>query len=394
MTKYDSIQIGDVAEIIHLITQSDINEFVRLTGDDNKLHVNKEYAESTSFKKPVVHGMLGASFISTVIGTKLPGDGALWYSQNLEFLLPVRIGDKLRITANVIKKNDRTKSIELKTDIYNQHEKVVTTGTAKVRIVESNQQAITSQKSKHPKTALIVGGTGGIGSAACLQLAKDGFDVAIHYRNNKSKATRLKSELERYKVNSVIVSGEISSIEDVQLIKDQTQRALGDISTVVNCSTIPVSNTMFNELDWSQMQAHFDVNIKGTFNLVKSYLGSWESNNYGKYIGLTTLYTEQPKPELLGYITGKSALNGLIKALAVELAPRGIRMNLVSPGMVDTSLIADIPEKIRLLTAAKTPLRTLASAEDVAGAISFLASQKSNYLTGETIRVNGGNFML
>ena len=394
MTKYDSIQIGDIAEIIHLITQSDINEFVKLTGDDNKLHVNKDYAESTSFKKPVVHGMLGASFISTVIGTKLPGDGALWYSQNLDFLLPVRVGDKLRITAKVVKKNDRTKSIELKTDIYNQHEKVVTTGTAKVRIVESNQQAITSRKSKHPKTALIVGGTGGIGSAACLQLAKDGFDVAIHYHHNKSKATRLKSELERYKVKSTIVSGEIGSFEDVQLIKDQTQRALGDISTIVNCSTIPVSDTKFSELNWTQIQDHFDVNIKGTFNLVKNYLESWESNNYGKYIGLTTLYTEQHKPELLGYITGKSALNGLIKALAVELAPKGIRMNLVSPGMVDTSLIADIPEKIRLLKAAKTPLRTLASAEDVAGAISFLASQKSNYLTGETIRVNGGSFML
>ena len=83
-----------------------------------------------------------------------------------------------------------------------------------------------------------------------------------------------------------------------------------------------------------------------------------------------------------------------MKALAFELAPKGIRFNLVSPGMVDTTLIADIPEKVKLLSAAQTPLRTLASAEDIAYAISFLASNKSNYLTGETIRVNGGQFML
>ena len=106
------------------------------------------------------------------------------------------------------------------------------------------------------------------------------------------------------------------------------------------------------------------------------------------------MYTEQPKSELLSYITGKTALNGFVKALAFELAPKGIRINLVSPGMVDTPLIADIPEKVRLLAAAQTPLRTLATAEDVAGAVSFLASDKSNYLTGETIRVNGGQFML
>ena len=85
MLSYEEIKLGDSAKIKHKITQSDIEKFVDLTGDDNKLHVNEEYASTTSLKKPVAHGMLGASFISTIIGTKLPGDGALWYSQNLEF---------------------------------------------------------------------------------------------------------------------------------------------------------------------------------------------------------------------------------------------------------------------------------------------------------------------
>ena len=85
MKAFKAIQIGEKAELIHTITQRDIDKFVDLTGDNNKLHVDMEFAAKTSYKKPVAHGMLGASFVSTIIGTKLPGDGALWYSQNLEF---------------------------------------------------------------------------------------------------------------------------------------------------------------------------------------------------------------------------------------------------------------------------------------------------------------------
>ena len=134
--RYADIYIGQKETLTHIITLDDINKFVQLTGDDNKLHVDEKFASNTVFKKPVVHGMLGASFISTIIGTKIPGDGALWFSQSLEFLLPVRIGDELRVVAEVIKKNDKENIIELKTDIYNQNRQIVTKGFAKVKVVE------------------------------------------------------------------------------------------------------------------------------------------------------------------------------------------------------------------------------------------------------------------
>ena len=338
--------------------------------------------------------MLGASFISTIIGTKLPGDGALWYAQNLEFLLPVRIGDKLRITAEVINKIDRTNTIELQTDIFNQHKQKVTTGIAQVKLMERILPKDKEKKTKSKKTALIIGGTGGIGSAVCIQLATDGFDVAIHYFKNKTKADKIKNQVNEIGRDAVIVKGNIISFSDVQEMKDKSTRAIGNIAIIVNCSTIPVPNIKFADLEWEDMLAHYDVNIKGSFNLLSTFTPVWENEKFGKYIALTTLYTEQPKSEILNYITGKTALNGFVKALAFELAPKGIRINLVSPGMVDTPLIADVPEKARLLSAAQTPLRTLATTEDVAGVISFLASDKSNYLTGETIRVNGGQFML
>src|SRR3972149_10588799 len=139
MSKFEDIKIGDRAELKHVITQNVIEKFVELTGDDNKLHIDKEYASKTIFKKPVAHGMLGASFISTVIGTKLPGDGAVWFAQNLEFLLPVRVGDTLVVKAEVMNKIERTETIELKTEIFNQNKQKVTTGMAKVKVVEQKK---------------------------------------------------------------------------------------------------------------------------------------------------------------------------------------------------------------------------------------------------------------
>jgi 3-oxoacyl-[acyl-carrier protein] reductase len=393
--KYEDIKIGDKAELTHKITKEDIDKFVDLTGDNNKLHVDDEYAGKTSYKKVVAHGMLGASFISTIIGTRLPGDGALWYAQNLEFILPVRIGDKITVRAEVISKSDKIKSVELKTEIFNQNMQKVTTGTARVKIVEQEiiSDEIDSVK-RNTLTALVIGATGGIGKAACLQLAEDGFDIAIHYHKNAAKANKIKEEIIRMGRKAIIVKGDVVSLPDVENITNEVVRNFETITFVVNCATIPVPNIKYNNMSWENIQEQFDINIKAAFNIQKCIVPIMEKNKYGKIAYVTTLFTEKPGSELIHYITAKSALHGFMKALAFELAPKGIRVNAVSPGMTDTALIADIPEKAKLLTAAQTPLRNLAKPRDVAGAISFLASSKSDFITGETIRVNGGQMMI
>ena len=163
--KYEEIQVGTTQQLTHTITQADIEKFVDLSGDDNKLHVDKAFAARTSFKKPVVHGMIGASFISTVIGTKLPGDGALWYSQTLDFLLPVRIGDMITVVAEVIKKNDRERSIELDVRIFNQNRQIVTRGISKVKVIDEDIPVNENlENEENPRVALVIGATGGIGS--------------------------------------------------------------------------------------------------------------------------------------------------------------------------------------------------------------------------------------
>lgn len=396
MKKYNEINIGDKETLSHTITKDDMDKFVQLTGDDNKLHVDAQFAGKTQFKKPVVHGMLGASFISTIIGTKLPGDGALWFSQTLEFLLPVRLGDQLTILAEVIKKNDKEQIIELKTEIYNQNRQVVTKGVAKVKVIEQEPEPILEpeKKDSQPLTAMVIGGTGGIGKAVCLQLAQDGFNVIIHYNRNGDIAENIKTEIEAHRGNAIILQADIYQEYDIKEMVSKSIRAFGKIDVLVNCAATVIPNIKFQDLVWEDYQKQIELNIKSTFTLIKEIVPLMLDNQYGKIINVGSLAVDKPNADWSHYITAKAALVGFTKSLAFELAPKGIRINMVTPGMLSTELTADIPEKIKLLTAAQTPLRRLAIAKDVANTISFLASDKSDFLTGENIRLNGGQVMI
>jgi 3-oxoacyl-[acyl-carrier protein] reductase len=394
MTRYSKIKVGDSETVARKITIDDINLFVELSGDDNLLHIDKEFASRTSFKDPVVHGMIGASFISTVIGTKIPGDGALWYSQSLEFLLPVRIGDRLEITATVIKKIDRLNSIELTTEIHNQKKQLVTSGIAKVKIVE-DEKLVNSNIDYPEKTALIIGSTGGIGMEVARTLLTEGFNLILHYHSNKTLAVELKKELEaKTDKKVIIVQANILIDSEVTDMIKTISRYFNNVSALINTSTVGFGNIKIENVEWSDLLAQLEINIKSNLCIVQNILPLMEELSYGKIVFLTSQYTEQVPQQNIHYVTAKSALNGFSKALAIDLATRGIRVNLVSPGMTDTKLVADVPEKVKLTTAAKTPLRRLAKPKDVAEAISYLVTEKSDFLTGETIRVNGGQVML
>lgn len=392
MAKFEDIKIGDVAELEHVVTSTDLERFVELTGDDNRLHTDPEYAARTSFKKPVAHGMLGASFISTVIGTKLPGDGALWFSQSLEFILPVRVGDCLTVRAEVLSKTERTQTIELQTDIYNQHRQKVTTGIAKVKVVELQSP---SEDDPQPirRVALVIGGSGGIGSAICRILAADGFDVAVHYFSNETAAKTVAEDIQASGHRALVVAADIDSESAVAEMVEQVVRHFGTITVLVNCATAKIAAVGFSNLLWADFDEHVVKGIRGLFHLARCVVPVMEAARYGKIILIGTQYVDDPAPNLLPYITAKAALEGFGRALALELAPRGVRVNIVSPGMTDTVQIADVPERVRLLTAAQTPLRRLARPEDIAGAVAFLASNRADFLAGETIRVNGGQVM-
>ena len=134
--RFQQIRVGDQAELFHKITGEDVESFTKLTGDNNPLHVNDEYAASTSFKRRVVHGMLTASFVSTMIGTKLPGEGALWYEQQLRFLVPARIGEKIRIWAKVKHKSLSQRILTIETLVFGDGGRKLIEGEAKVKVLK------------------------------------------------------------------------------------------------------------------------------------------------------------------------------------------------------------------------------------------------------------------
>jgi 3-oxoacyl-[acyl-carrier protein] reductase len=392
--KYEDIFVGTKSTLSHTIKQADIEKFVDLTGDDNKLHVDKEFASRTSFKKPVVHGMLSASFISTIIGTKLPGDGALWFSQTLEFLLPVRVGDVITVNAEVIRKYDRDQIIELNIEILNQNRQVVTRGISKVKVIEQETPEFSVPSAPKTKVALVVGGTGGIGSASCLQLANDGYEVIIHYNSNREKAIAIQNDIIKLGRKAEVFQADITDELQIEQLVNSGIRKFDHIDLLVNCAASAIPPIKILDLTWSDFLQQFELNIKVNLQLIQKLLPGMIAGKYGKIITIGTVYTDKPNPNLTHYIAAKAALEGFTKSLAFELAPKGIYVNIISPSVISTELTADIPEKVKLMAMAQTPLRRLATPEDVAGAISFLASDKSNFLSGENIRLNGGQVMI
>jgi len=392
--RYEEIFVGMKESLTHQVTQLDIEKFVDLTGDDNKLHVDKAFAATTSFKKPVVHGMIGASFISTIIGTKLPGDGALWFSQTLEFLLPVRVGDKLVVEAEVTKKNDNERIIDLKIEILNQNRQIVTKGLSRVKVIEPEVvEPVAVKVGPVSRAALVIGGSGGIGKAVCLQLSKDGFDVVVHYKSNASTAALIQNEITEIGRQSLLVQADVDIEAELDEMIRLALRKFGRIDVLVNCAASPIPPIKVLDLEWKDFEVQLNLNIKVNLQLIKRVLPGMLENQGGKIITIGTVYSDKPNASLVHYITAKAALEGFTKAMALELAPKGIQVNMVSPSVISTELTSDIPEKVKLLTAAQTPLRRLALPEDVAGAVSFLAGNQSNFLSGEVIRVNGGQVM-
>jgi 3-oxoacyl-[acyl-carrier protein] reductase len=394
MKKFDAFKIGDQASIVHVVTEKDIEAFTKLSGDDNRLHTDPEFASRTYLKKPVAHGMLGASFVSTIIGTKLPGDGALWFSQTFEFLKPVRLGDEITIQATVIKKYERDQILELETNIFNQDKQKCTTGFAKVKVVDVAPPAIVNTADESTKTVLVTGATGGIGTATCLELAKKGFDILINYNSNKSQALDLQNKIKEFGRKAFIFQANIADETKLAELEELIARNEIVLAGLVHCATPRLSSLGVLDVSYADIQKQIDTNLKGFINLVKLVAPIFINRKYGKVVVLSTQAVDRPVANMAHYIASKSALVGFAKSMAIELGPKGIRTNIVSPGMTDTDLIADMSLKARLIVEASSPLRRLAQPQEVAAGIAFLVSKDSDYINGETIRINGGQVII
>jgi 3-oxoacyl-[acyl-carrier protein] reductase len=395
------LEIGSSASIRKTITRNDVEAFAALSGDFNGLHVDDEFAARTEFEQIVVHGLLHASMLSGLFGTKLPGSGALCLSHAFDFTKPVFIGDTVEAVGTVLSMDPVTRVIVVKTEILNQKGEHVLEGKAKVKVLRlaPTEAAKQAQRFKPManlltgQVALVTGASRGIGRAIADTLAAHGAMVWINYNRSQGAAESLAAKIKEQGGNALTVRADVTRDDDVAAMME-TVALQGGIDILINNAGPKIHSASFEDITWLDMQAALEQIIGGVFRVTHAALPHLREK-HGKIVNvLAAALLGRTAHNWLPYITAKGALLSFSKNLAQELGPSGIRVNMVSPSLVDTDLVSNIPEKVRQMTVGRTPLRRLATAEDVAGAVLFFVSPYAEFVTGDNMLVTGGEVML
>ncbi|EPB8145122.1 3-oxoacyl-[acyl-carrier-protein] reductase [Clostridium perfringens] len=242
------------------------------------------------------------------------------------------------------------------------------------------------------KVAIVTGGTRGIGRAIALKLADHGANIVINYRNSDKEAKELKAILEGKGVKVLTVKCDISNFEDSKNLMDKCKEVFGKIDILVNNAGI-TKDTLIMRMKEEDFDNVIDVNLKGTFNCAKHASAIMLKQRFGKIINMTSVVGIAGNAGQVNYAASKAGVIGLTKSLAKELGSRGITVNAVAPGFINTDMTASLSEKVKEEASKNIPLKRLGDPEDVANLVGFLASDAANYITGQVINVDGGMVM-
>lgn len=389
-TDFAKISVGDRASLKRTISEADVDAFARLSGDYNPLHMDTEFARTTHFQKRVVHGMVVAGYVSTLVGMHLPGPGALWAQQSFNWLQPVFIGDTLEVSIRVTHKSEGTRTISVEVDAVNQRGKTVMNGTGAVVLLEQREKEA-MKGSISERVALVTGGSRGIGAATAAALARAGAAVAINYRLSKDAAESLSASLNAEGARTLAVEADVTDQASVAAALARAADQFGrPVDILVNNAITPASPQGFLATQWTDVQNLFDVQVRGAFQCAQSVLPKMIEQKSGYIVNVGSLTAPGNPAQQAALGIAKASMKALTRSLAAEFGPQGVRVNLVSPGMTETDSIADVPERLRKLQAMQTPLRRLCRPEDVAQTILFLCSGPGDFITGADIPVGGG----
>ncbi|EPB8179087.1 3-oxoacyl-[acyl-carrier-protein] reductase [Clostridium perfringens] len=242
------------------------------------------------------------------------------------------------------------------------------------------------------KVAIVTGGTRGIGRAIALKLADHGANIVINYRNSDKEAEELKAILEEKGVKVLTVKCDISNFEDSKNLMDKCKEVFGKIDILVNNAGI-TKDTLIMRMKEEDFDNVIDVNLKGTFNCAKHASAIMLKQRFGKIINMTSVVGIAGNAGQVNYAASKAGVIGLTKSLAKELGSRGITVNAVAPGFINTDMTASLSEKVKEEASKNIPLKRLGDPEDVANLVRFLSSDAANYITGQVINVDGGMVM-
>jgi 3-oxoacyl-[acyl-carrier protein] reductase len=234
------------------------------------------------------------------------------------------------------------------------------------------------------KVALVTGGSRGIGAAIARELGRAGARVAVNYRSGREAAETIAGE-----VGGIAVGANVGDPAEAQALLEQVEAKLGDVDALVNNAGVTRDTLIarMSDEDWDEV---IDTNLRGAFNTCRAVSRKMLRRRSGAIVNLTSVVGLHGNPGQANYAASKAGIIGLTKALARELGTRGVRVNAVAPGYIDTELTNVLSEEIRGAILGNTPLGRLGEPEDVAAAVRFLLSDAAAFVTGEVLLVDGG----
>lgn len=242
------------------------------------------------------------------------------------------------------------------------------------------------------KVALVTGGSRGIGRAIAVELAKGGATVVVNYAGNEAAAQEACALVEQAGGRAEARRFDVGDPEACKQAVDEVVKVHGGLHVLVHNAGIAIDQLLMRLKD-EELERQLEVNLKSAFWLCRAASRPMMKQRGGSIVNLTSVVGEMGNAGQTAYAATKAGLIGFTKSVARELASRNVRANLVSPGFIDTDMTRVLPEDVKAKMFEAIPLGRLGSAEEVARAVAFLASDASSYVTGELLRVNGGMYM-
>lgn len=242
------------------------------------------------------------------------------------------------------------------------------------------------------KVALVTGASRGIGRAIALALAAEGADVAVNYAGSEAAAKEVAAEIEAMGRKAFVIQADIASTEASTAMVDAVVKEFGRVDVLVNNAGITRDGLLMRmkEEDWD---AVITTNLKGVFNCTKAAIKYMMKQKSGNIVNISSIVGVMGNAGQANYCAAKAGVIGFTKATAKEVAARGIRVNAIAPGFIKTDMTSVLSEKVVETMLAGIPLNRLGETEDIAKAVLFLASSDANYITGQTLHVDGGMVM-
>lgn len=242
------------------------------------------------------------------------------------------------------------------------------------------------------KNIIITGAARGIGREIALKLAKEGANIVVGYRSSEEDAIKLKKEIESYGSKALIVKGDVTESTYAKELVNKCKEVLGSIDVLINNAGITKDGLIMRMKD-EDFSSVIDTNLKGTFYCSREASIFMIKQRHGKIINMSSVIGITGNAGQVNYSASKAGVIGLTKSLAKELGGRGITVNAIAPGFIETDMTSQLSNNMKDFIKTNLPLKRLGMVEDVANLVVFLASSKSDYITGQVINVDGGMVM-